>query len=256
MHESIGPEPRQDDLVLYVYGELPAERQRFLASHLQDCGSCQAAVAELARARDVALELARHDMPETRWRAMLARVTETGQRRRWSVGPVAAAAAIALAVLSAFVGWASRGAELERLRAELRDAHATVVVGLMREPRSTDRLRAISLGGELVAIDQRVAVAFARALRNDPSPNVRLAALDALGAGAPRDQLMSELVGGLSADQSPGIRLAMIELLVRVGDERAGEALATVASHDPDPTVRARAIRAAAELRRAGRRGL
>jgi len=161
---------------------------------------------------------------------------------------LAAAALLAAAVLALAVSSARQGRDVERLRAELRETRAMAVVALLREPESTERLRGVALGEPLLAGDARVAAAFVTALRSDPSPNVRLAVLDAVD-GAPRHaQLAAEILRALPDEPQPAVRLAMIELLVEFGGADARDALNAVAHGDPDPAIRARARVAADRL--------
>jgi hypothetical protein len=198
------------------------------------------------------------DMSDLEWQrtlraAMSPRVAPSVGRGSWRSSPMAAAGlAAAVFLLAAVLSFAALGArqerEVEALRAELRDTRAQMVVAMLREPESAERLRGVALGGPLLGEDARIAAAFVTVLRSDPSPNVRLAVLDAVDAAPRHAQLATEILTALPAEPQPAVRLAMIDLVAELGDARARGALNAVASGDPDPSVRARARAAADRL--------
>ena len=260
---SDSPEGRASDhpgveLVLFAADEATPAQRAVIREHLGRCAECRASLREL---RDTWQELDAQpmaDLPERQWQrtlraAMSPRLTPSIERRRWSIsGPAVAGLAAAVVLVAAVLALAAAGArqarEVERLRADLRDTRALAVVAMLREPASAERLRGVALGGPLLGQDPRIAAAFVTALQSDPSPNVRLAVLDAVD-GAPRHaQLATEILNALPTEPQPVVRLAMIELVAELGDPRSREALDAMASGDPDPTVRARARSASDRL--------
>ena len=240
-----------DELLLVVAGEATQAQRAAVMQHLGGCAECRASLREL---RETSLELDAQpmvDVSEPEWeRALRAatarRLAPSGDRRSWHVSAPAVAGLVAAvflvaAVLALSVAGVRQQREFERLRAELRETRTLAVVAMLREPESAERLRGVALGGPLLEHEARVAEAFVTVLRSDPSPNVRLAVLDAVD-GAPRHaQLTAEILRALPAEPQPAVRLAMIELVAELGDPRLRDALDAVASGDPDPSVRARA---------------
>jgi hypothetical protein len=243
------------ELLLFVADEATAAQRAAVTEHLAGCAECRASLTEL---RETLHELDARptaDMSDPAWErtlraAMSPRVVLSVGRGAWRSSPMVAAGLVAAVFLLAVLSFALLGArqerEVERLRAELRDARAQMVVAMLREPESAERLRGVALGGPLLGQDARVAAAFVTVLRTDPSPNVRLAVLDAVDAAPRHAQLATEILMALPAEPQPAVRLAMIDLVAELGDPRAQDALSTLASGDPDPSVRARA-RAAAD---------
>jgi hypothetical protein len=246
------------ELLLFVTDEASAAQRAAVTAHLTRCAECRASLRDL---RETCIELAAQpldDMSDPAWdRALRAaippRFSRSVDRGSWrssrAVGAgLFAAALLVAAVLALTVSSARQGREVERLHAELRETRAMAVVALLREPESAERLRGVALGEPLLADDARVAAAFVTALRSDPSPNVRLAVLDAVD-GAPRHaQLAAEILRALPDEAQPAVRLAMIELVAEFGGADARDALNAVAHGDPDPAVRARARAAADRL--------
>ena len=250
-HEGRVSDHPDDELLLFVVGEATPAQRAAVMEHLGGCAECRASLREL---RETYGELDAQpvaDLSELEWEralraATLPRVAPSIDRRPWrSSAPVVAglcaAVLLAAAVLALSVAGARQEREVERLRAELGETRALAVVAMLREPESAERLRGVALGGPLVGHDARVAAAFVTVLRSDPSPNVRLAVLDAVD-GAPRHaQLTAAVLTALPAEPQPAVRLAMIELVAELGDPRLRDALNGIASGDPDPSVRARA---------------
>jgi hypothetical protein len=247
------------ELMLFVADEASPAQRVAVTEHIARCAECRASLRDL---RETCNELAAQplaDMSDRAWDRALRDAIPPGfsrsvDRGSWrssravGTGLSAAALLVAAAVLALTVATARQGKEVERLRAELRETRAMAVVALLREPESAERLRGVALGESLLADDARVAAAFVTALRSDPSPNVRLAVLDAVD-GAPRHaQLVAEILQALPDEAQPAVRLAMIELLVELGGADARDVLDAVAHGDPDPAVRARARVAADRL--------
>jgi len=239
------------ELLLLAVGEATPAQRAAVMEHLGGCAECRASLREL---RDAGRELDAQpmsDMSELAWERALraataSRVAPAIDRRSWRasapvVAGLVAAVLVVAAVLALSVAGARQEREVERLRAELRETRSLAVVAMLREPESAQRLRGVALGGPLLGDDPRVAAAFVTVLRSDPSPNVRLAVLDAVD-GAPRHaQLTAEILRALPAEPQPAVRLAMIELVAELGDPGLRDALNALAKGDPDPSVRARA---------------
>jgi hypothetical protein len=251
MHDGRAAAHPDAELLLFVVDEASPAQRAAVTEHLMRCAECRASLDDLRETygRFAAQPLA--DISELEWeRALRAaispRFSRSVERGSWRSTPLAVAASFAAvllvaAVLSLAVSGVRQEREVERMRAELHETRALAVIALLREPEGAERLRGVALGGPLLASDARVADAFVTALRSDPSPNVRLAVLDAVD-GAPRHaQLAAEILRALPAEPQPAVRLAMLELAGEFGGRGARDALNAVANRDPDPAVRARA---------------
>jgi hypothetical protein len=247
------------NLYLHLYGELPLADRQVTAAHLAECETCRATLAELEATRAATDALPAFDVSDQRWTRM---VSVAACRRRARPHPertfaahrgAFAAAAAALVAIGATGAWAlgaGRRSEIDALRAELTEMRAVAALALLRDPGGAARLRGVGVGAALLASDGRVSVAFVRALRDDPSPNVRLAVLDAIDASPRQAPLVDALAVALAEEPLPAIRLAIIDLLARLADRRARTGLAAIATSDPDSTVRRRAGAAIIEVDR------
>jgi hypothetical protein len=241
----------------YVYGEMPELERATFDEHLPVCALCRDEVRGLTAARAIVAALPSADIDAHRWTEMLHRASRTVERPalparpRWRDPRLLIAASVVVAIAGSLGGLAmrvSRDREVHRLQTELAEARATAAMSLMRAPRSADRLRGVSAGGAFLGRDARLAAAFASTLRRDPSPNVRLAVLDAIGSTPHHEALNAVIVAALPEEPLPAVRLAMIDLLARIGDTRARAMLRRLAETDADPAVRARALAGADRL--------
>ncbi len=73
-----------------------------------------------------------------------------------------------------------RTQEIKNLNTEINSMKAMMVLTLLDQSSSFDRLKAVSLSTGIDNRDQRVIAALFQTLNNDPNVNVRLAALEAL----------------------------------------------------------------------------
>src|SRR4029079_19078860 len=81
--------------------------------------------------------------------------------------------------------------EVGEMRGELRALHQEVALSMLQQTSASARLQGVSVGAQMARQDPQVLAALLETLATDPSPNVRLAAVDALAgrAGEPAMQL-------------------------------------------------------------------
>jgi hypothetical protein len=242
------------EIYLYAYGEADAEQRARVEAHAA-CPTCRNMLEELQATRAALGALPIVDLPAERWEHMLRSVA--GRLNAWRRARISRrrailglAAGLLLVAGTSAITLGIRRRETERLRAEVREARAIATIALLRAPRSAERLRGVTFGSALLSGDTRVSAAFAHALRYDPSPNVRLAVLDAIDIAPQRALLNDVILDALPNEPLPAVRLAMIELIARLDDPAARASLADVALADPDSTVRARARAAIEQLGR------
>ena len=235
-----------DALVLDVYDELSAEARRALHSHLSDCDSCREARRTLASARDLVAVPRAPRLDEARVEELVRRATQARPapctRRTWLV----IGGAVAATLIAAIYLVPSRSEK----HGDSSDARAINSLTLLEQPASQQRLRGIMEGRPVLTADRRVSAAFVRTLRTDPSPNVRLAAIDAFESAPSASAFDMEISAALADERSPAVRRALIDLLEALGSPPARRALEQVQRADPDASLRARASAALTRLAR------
>jgi len=163
---------------------------------------------------------------------------------RWLSSPMTAAAMLVLGLLSGVLlmqksetpaeGGSDVVAELARLRTDL-------MMTLLNEGSSSDRLKAVHLTSELSEVTEPITEALLKTLREDPNSNVRLAALDALYPFAERPQVRTGLINSISFQEDPLVLIAMSELMVDLQEQQSvGELEEVLKRENTPPEVKER----------------
>lgn len=236
------------------------------ASHLDSCADCRRDAAELQRlwqALPVADPVAAADLAasprmtarfEESLRTMLAArdlparpAGEPARGGRVVTGPwnhtrlTALAATLVVGIGLGFLlgGKVSTNAEVRALRAEMRSASEVVATALMTHESASERLRGVAFArGALSGTgdgDARLIETLLERVRNDPSDNVRVAAVEALAAAVTLAHVRDGLLATIGSQESPEVQAVLLETLARFD---RGIADAALASGDLDDGVR------------------
>ena len=113
-----------------------------------------------------------------------------------------------------------------------------LALSLLAQDSASARLKGVSLG-ERTGGDHEVTQALLATLNDDPSVNVRLAAVDALARFADRPAVADGLVESLPRQTSPLVQLALVDAVVTTDRRRAVPALQGLL-HEPGLDVQVR----------------
>ncbi len=230
-------------------GLLSPEDTGHLEAHLAACPTCQAeadALTMLWADLGTLQDNVPHERMRARFHAGLAafaqRESETGFvafiESLWPRRSVLQAG-VALALLVAgFVGGqllSSRtSSEIDELRAEIR----AVGLVLLDNQSASERLRGVEWARGAIA-DTRTVDALLRTVRYDPSLNVRLAAIDALGGALDSPGVGVGLNEAFEQQDSPLLQVMLASLLLDGGVPGADDAVQRLLERDElDPLVR------------------
>src|SRR5260370_879282 len=100
-----------------------------------------------------------------------------------------------------------------------------VALSMLQQESPSQRLEGVSWTRREDRLDPQVLSALKHTLRNDPSVDVRLAALDALIRHSAQPQVRSSVVDALQEQQSPLVQVALIDQLVEWRDPQAAQHL-------------------------------
>lgn len=132
--------------------------------------------------------------------------------------------------------------QLSVLSSEVRDLRNLVALSLLQQTSSSERLRGVSFSNRLSEPQPDVIEALTGTLNHDPNVNVRLAAIDALTRFANREGVRHSLLRSLPQQESPLVQIALIDLMVQLGDKGSVELLRALAvKPEIHPAVRERA---------------
>jgi HEAT repeat protein len=244
----------------YWQDELGSGDRAWLDQHLQTCAECAELAAfwrELGQLPD-----AEPDPRERRrFDTMLAAYAATPSRLPWSRGwrrllqPLPLGLAIVLLLAGLGSGWWLRGlghsakdqtSEIAALREEVHDTRQLVVLSMLQQQSANDRLAGVSYSNHVSPPDPRIMQALLHSLQYDPSPDVRLAALDALqhagGGGEAAPAVTRGLVEAFPYQNSPLVQVALVDSLLELRPPAARALLQNVsANRSYSPEVRQRA---------------
>jgi hypothetical protein len=227
---------------LLISGELGAAARCAWQRHVATCDDCAGLLAARRRLLDV------YDgtvaLPEAAGKR--SRLAMPAPRRPLWQPAAAIAAGLLLLTVGALAGRATARSggdadALHEVRARLTNIEVELAVARLHRPSAAERLQATAAGVALVERDPRIIESLLDALEADPSPNVRMAVVDALYHIESTSRVQERFENLLAAQASPVLRIALIEL---AADRRFVEALGTLRrlAMDPgDQAVRARA---------------
>jgi HEAT repeat protein len=135
------------------------------------------------------------------------------------------AAAIVLLIIGAGIGWqVSRSSQqteqLAKLQAELNETKS-VMLQLVQNDRTSSRIKAVNLTLEFGQPDPEIIASLDHLLKTDESPNVRLAAIDALVQFSRAEAARQALVEALPLQDKPVVQIALIHALIQIDDKSA-----------------------------------
>ena len=144
-------------------------------------------------------------------------------RRRLRAWHWQAAAAILLLVGGIWLGnqWGAQQARLQALEMQMTQTKALMRT-LASGTSTSSRIQAVHASYQAPAADPEILAVLIDLMQHDPSVNVRLAAIEALEAFAPGDQVPDAMIRALKAPQESVVQIALINALVNL---KASEAI-------------------------------
>lgn len=251
-----------DKMVEWLRGELPDETARQLQAHCEACPACAAERDDLLLAWNGLADLETESPSSAlrpRFDAMLSAyqsglVAASNRpslldradaliRRLWPARPMWQAG-LTLGALILGLALGGRGgntARLERLETQMGAMNEMVALTLQTATSSGQRLEALSVAASLDSPSDQVLESLFATLREDPSTNVRLAAVEALARFAPRPSVRQALASSVEAQPSPLVQTALINLMAQNGQDEVLRRLSK--DKELDPVVRDHAQR-------------
>ncbi len=267
-------EELENNILLYLYGELDGETRAVVDAHLAVCERCRAKMEEGRQVlRLLDQRPVREPSPEVLLRSRLALDDEldheqlgwSGLLRSWGWGRMAwpgarAATALVLLVLGFGLGWGVRPlvtpqrgtspapfSAASLVEEDLDELRISGVSRLGSDPQTGDvrvRLdaeRRVTLEGSLD--DPRIQQVLVYAVKSYDNPGIRRDTLDALRARSEYPPVRSALVHALRHDPNAGVRLAAIEAIEATAwDAEVRQVFLEVLQTDANPGVRVAAV--------------
>ncbi len=243
----------QQRLPEYWAGTIAMNDHREIDKHLETCPACKAEAAQLgALWANLDLVPVGNPSPQMRprfyqmldaYRSGLdeaARPVAHATARNWFSWIVpwqgAVAGALAMLVVGFFAGRTlapskpvtklDDNTQIAQLRGEVNSMRQMVALSLLQQQSAADRMRGVSFSQRVDKSDNEVVSALLDTVKNDPSINVRLAAVEAFKNFSSNAKARRSLLESVSVQDSPLVQIAIIELLVDLNDQTATKTLA------------------------------
>ena len=111
--------------------------------------------------------------------------------------------------------------KLLAITTEMQQMKKMMMLTLLEQPSATDRLKAVNLTTNMEQADDKVIKSLLQTLTNDPSVNVRLAAIEALYQHADNPLAREGLVSAITKQESPLVQLALADVMVAMQEKNS-----------------------------------
>jgi oligoendopeptidase F len=129
----------------------------------------------------------------------------------------------------------SGGDEVKQLTQQVQGLKEMMMISMLEKESATDRLKAVSLTEDIDGPSKKVTEALLKTLNEDPSVNVRLAALDALEKFIKLPQVREGLVRSIATQDSPLVQVTLAELMVAMQEKSSVKELKKVLDQKGTP---------------------
>ena len=123
-------------------------------------------------------------------------------------------------------------AQLSELKIEVQNMKELVMLSMLKEESSSQRIQAVSYVEEIKAPDKKVLDALTVTLNNDKNVNVRLAAAYSLSKYTNQQWVRDSLIESLTKQTEPIIQVVLINILVEKRETNAINAIRQIISDD------------------------
>jgi ElaB/YqjD/DUF883 family membrane-anchored ribosome-binding protein len=109
--------------------------------------------------------------------------------------------------------------ELAAIKQELEENKRMMMAMLDNQQSASQRVMGANVAYEMKNADDEIVNALVKAMNEDPSSNVRLTALEALGKFYQQGHVRNSLIKSLSTQKDPIVQIALIRLLVQMKEK-------------------------------------
>jgi len=227
-----------EQILAYLDNELDQESAAAIAAWIESSTEAKKRVSELESLEQLFVDSHSYEPPTEMFysfREKLAAERErTANRFRW----YQAAAAIVLLIGGFGVGRLMPGSdnyttEFGDLKQEVQVLQQMVMMNALRTHSASERLQVINTIEEsTTSPDTNLIGALVHTMNNDESPNVRSAAVEALGRFINREDVRAEMVHSLGEQDNPLVQITMINLLMKAEEKAAITPIRRIAANE------------------------
>lgn len=136
------------------------------------------------------------------------------------------AAAVALLLVGGLIGakiasGVDKESDIITLKEDVKQMKQMLVSAMLEEHSAMDRIKAVSYTEEMISPDLGVINVLVKSLTSDKSPNVRIAAANALEKWNSVPVVRAELVKAMEYQNEPIVQITLINILINMGEKDA-----------------------------------
>ena len=137
---------------------------------------------------------------------------------------------LTLVVFGWYLGsWSGRidnnNVKIQLMSQEISQMRQVMIYTMLDQPSAMKRIKAISYADEFENVDDKILNTFLDTLNNDPNPNVRLAAVEALSRFPDIQFVREGLVKSILKQESPLVQVALIDLMLKLKEKASKKEL-------------------------------
>jgi len=126
--------------------------------------------------------------------------------------------------------------QIDQLTSEMAEMKEIMMLTMLEQNSTTERLKAVSLTNDMVEVSDKVATALIETLRHDDNNSVRLAAVEALALYTDDAKVRMGLIASIQYQKSPLVQLALAELMVALKEKKSVTAFKDIIESDETPS--------------------
>lgn len=241
----------QKNLSEYLDNELSDEYNSLIENHLTICSHCNNELENLKKLIESIENTQKPEPPSylrTQFSELINKETtnyEEGMKQghlKYSKRILfRVAAAIALLLIGNAIGMftypylieRSSNYEVALIKEEVSTLKEALVISMINQESVSERLSALNMTSEFKELDNRLFDVLLETLNDDPSPNVRITAAQALSNYMKSEQVRDSLINSLQLQNNPLVQITLINIIVNSNAPQAAEGLIQFAnSHD------------------------
>ena len=230
-----------EQILAYLAGEPDEELRAGIAGWIESSNEAQQRVAELQSLEQLFSDSLEYEPPAEMLYMFREKIAVERERAANSFRWYQAAAAVVLLIGGFGVGRLVPGlnqntTELGDLKNEVQLLQQMVMTSSLRNHSASERLKVINtIENSDAPPDVDLVGALVHTMNNDESPNVRTAAVEALGKFIDQEAVRAELVHSLGEQDNPMVQVTMINLLMKAGEKSAIGPIRRIAGNENSP---------------------
>jgi len=215
----------------YYDGELETEKIKNFESHLNNCPQCQKQLQQheilMATIQNVHDEIPHWSIQQQFLNALgnenqqMPRVRKVG--RSFKKFLPYAAAVIFLAAGYVLGSWNPEKEGIADLKQDVQEMKQLVMVSMLKQESASERIQAVNYSQDFSNPSEEVINTLIKTINRDESPNVRIAAINALQRYGDNEVVRMALLNSFSFQQNPAVQISLINVLVDIKEKRALE---------------------------------